>query len=74
MSNKPETASPCANPQSVARLAASIGKPHHVECVYGWDRRKGRFTFFFWRHGACLGTVLDPKRVVAKMEKLISCK
>lgn len=59
---------------SVAKLASLAGRPHHVECVYGWDRRKARFTFFFWRHGACLGTVLDPKRVVAKMEKLISCK
>lgn len=68
------TADAQLSPTALARLAATMGKPHHVECVYGWDRRKARFTFFFWRHGACLGTVLDPKRVVAKMEKLISCK
>lgn len=56
-----------------ARLASAIGKAAGIECVYGWDRKKGRFAFFFWRAGHCLGTCLDPARVVAKMEKFISC-
>ena len=61
------------DPQGPARLATEIGRPYGLTCRYEYDPRRG-FAYRFFRHGRFIGSVSDPKRVVAKMERYATAK
>ena len=63
-----------SDPQLPARLANQIGKHLGLSCRYEWDRKKQTFAYHFYRRHLFLGSVVDPTKVIAKMERYASTK
>ena len=62
------------SPQAPVSMANSIGRPLGLECHYEYDRIKGKFLYRFYRHRRYIGSVSDPARVVARMERYANSK
>jgi len=64
-------ASPLHNVINSANL---MGKNGGLIVRYEWDGVKRKFIFRFFRHGRFICSLIDEKRVIAKMERLACAK
>lgn len=59
-------------PTQIVAAANQIGERGNVSVRYEYDRVKREFRFRFYRQRYYIGSTLDPKEVIPKMEKYAS--